>query len=345
MKIFNLMMSRDLGGIQQAYVDFARSLFREKHDAINISSLASSINKSFTPNHRLLNLGNWCFISKIHLLVLFIYHRPNMVICHGNRSIIFATLLKFFGTKLLGVTHNYSYKHLKKCDHILALTSQLRSHLIKNGFQESRIHMFSNIIKLTKPYKQSFHFPMEKSKQVVVGGIGRLIETKGFSDLIQATAILKSRGFNISLLIGGRGKNKNSLLRQVKILRLQDEVEFCGWVYDKDVFFNKIDIFCLPSHKEAFGIVVLEAMSYSKPVIATMSGGPQEIIEHKKDGLLVPINSPEEIANNIEIICKEKGLANYLSCNAYTKLQERYEESVVSLRLSETIKTIEEYDL
>ena len=65
MRIFNVMMSRDLGGIQQAYVDYHNALTMQKHEVINITSVSAQINQQLANNYSLLNLAPWCFLSKL----------------------------------------------------------------------------------------------------------------------------------------------------------------------------------------------------------------------------------------------------------------------------------------
>ena len=65
------------------------------------------------------------------------------------------------------------------------------------------------------------------------------------------------------------------------------ELEFSGWINNKQEFFSKIDIFCQPSHFEPFGLTIIEAMSYGKAVISTKCDGPVEILNtNKKNGIL-----------------------------------------------------------
>ena len=59
---------------------------------------------------------------------------------------------------------------------------------------------------------------------------------------------------------------------------------------DKKEFYDEIDIFLLPSIRETFGLVILEAMQYGKPIISSDCNGPHEIITSNKDGILVPID-------------------------------------------------------
>ena len=79
-------------------------------------------------------------------------------------------------------------------------------------------------------------------------------------------------------------------------LGLTGKVRFTGFVDDVAAVYKTMDVCVLASLREPFGRVVIEAMACGVPVVATRSGGPEEIIEHGKDGLLVDAGDPEAMA-------------------------------------------------
>lgn len=342
MRIFNVMMSRDLGGIQQAFLDYADALNMQNHDVINITSYGAKINSSVKGKWCLPNLGSWCLLSKITLKLLIFFYKPDIIICHGNRAIIFSSFLRSKQIPMVGVSHNYSIKYLQKCDRILTLTNKLREHLINHNVPSEKIHMLPNMIKISQKFFPTlFHAP------VIIGTIGRFVQKKGFIHLLEAISILKNKGYDIKLNIGGGGVDKEILVNMVRKLDINKEVLFLGWVSDKTNFFKNIDIFCLPSLDEPFGIILLEAMMFSKPIVATNSGGPEEIINHERDGLIVDIddanqhrNLAKNIASALEKMINESLNAQILSKNAYDKLINKYDTTVVSTQLTTILENI-----
>ena len=67
MKILNIMLSRDLGGLQQVFLDYDKMLKMHDIEVVNITSIYAEINHTITPNYMLPNLGNWDWISIIYL--------------------------------------------------------------------------------------------------------------------------------------------------------------------------------------------------------------------------------------------------------------------------------------
>ena len=319
MRVFNIMMSRDLGGIQQAYLDYSEALKMHNHEVINISSMSAKINQLLQSNHTLPNIGQWCIFSKILLRILIAFYKPKVIICHGNRAINFARAFKQKNSIIIGVSHNHSYKE----------------HLLKHEIEEKKLLSLPNMIRIKHSYN-----PINYSSPIVIGALGRFVSKKGFAYLIEAFSMLKKAGHNIVLLIGGDGEDRAILEKKVKELALEKLVVFHGWVTDKDEFFKQIDIFCLPSINEPFGIILLEAMEHSKPIVATFSGGPAELITEGKNGLLADIESSQSLYNKLEKLIIDPRMAHKLSSMAYSQLKEKYDIKIVSKKLSNILKEI-----
>ena len=126
----------------------------------------------------------------------------------------------------------------------------------------------------------------------------------------------------------------------MKKLNLDNEVIFTGWVSNKKEFFDQIDIFCLPSTNEPFGIILLEAIEQSKPIVATSSGGPQEIIRHQQDGFIAHTESAKDLARYLAIMINDKELASNMSESAYKRIKETFDIKIVSKQLSQILDTI-----
>lgn len=330
-------MSRNLGGIQQAYIDYNEALLSQNHEVINIASTKAQINGQLSPTHTLPNLAPWCFLSKIYLSILIQKYRPDVIICHGNRAINFSYgSIKPKHIKIIGVSHNYSYKKLKKCDFIITLSDNLRKNLIKHNISQDKLLHLSNMVRIEKSYS-----PTPYSNPITIGSLGRFVKKKGFSYLIESIKLIKESGHNVRLIIGGDGEERNNLEQLVSKLNLNKEIDFVGWVSDKVAFFNQIDIFCLPSVNEPFGIILLEAIEQSKPVVATNSGGPQEIIRHRQDGFIANINSATDLAKYLTILINDQALANNLSKSAYDRLKTNYDIKIVAKQLSQILSNLD----
>ncbi|KIJ89252.1 glycosyltransferase family 4 protein [Rickettsia asembonensis] len=331
MKILNIMLSRDLGGIQQAFLDYNAALEMQKIEVINITSYKAKINSFLHKTS--FKLPNLVPIDPLSVLILkyIIYKiKPNIIIAHGNRAINFSKFAKSQNIKLIGIAHNYSLKGLRKCDFIIALTHHMKKFLLKNNFAESRICTLPNMINISKDFTPNKTY----RKPIVIGVLARFVAKKGVDVFINAIKILKEKKYDIKVVIGGSGEEKDNLIALARKLNLQDQISFTGWVNDRDNFFKQIDIFCLPSLHEPFGIIVLEAMEASIPIVSTDTEGPAEILSDMQDGLICKAGSAEDLAEKIAYLIDNPIKAKEFSKNAYLTLKQNYNIKVISEKLA-----------
>lgn len=148
----------------------------------------------------------------------------------------------------------------------------------------------------------------------LIGIIGSLMETKGQADFIKAAKAVSDKLSNCYFIIIGTGKDEyiNKLECLVEELQLQDKIFFTGHCKDIASMLNQIDILVSASYVECFPRVIIEAMLAGKPVVATNSGGPAEMIIHGSNGFLVDVGNPKQMADALVRImsdeqCKEMG--------------------------------------
>jgi glycosyltransferase involved in cell wall biosynthesis len=183
-----------------------------------------------------------------------------------------------------------------------------------------RIFHIPNMIQLSQ------NEPQEKNHQpLVIGAMGRFVAKKGFKVLLQALAIIKSRGIKFACLLAGDGEESHTLKALASTLDLHQEVKFIGWVDDKQKFYQQLDIFCLPSLDEPFGIVLLEAMSYTLPIVSTNTVGPLEIFS--SPALLAKAGDALALAEKLIQLLQNQDLrtqlgnTNYQTVQAYSLLK------------------------
>lgn len=330
MKVLNIMLSRDLGGIQQAFLDYNAALEMQKIEVIKITSYKAKINSFLREtSFKLPNLSPIDPLSVLILKYIIYKTKPDIIIAHGNRAINFSKFAKAQNIKLVGIAHNYTLKGLRKCDFVIALTHHMKEFLLKNNFAEPKIFILPNMINITKDFIPNKIY----RKSIVIGVLARFVAKKGVDVFIKAITILKEKKYNIQVIIGGSGEEQDNLIALSNKLNLQDQISFIGWVNDRDKFFKQIDIFCLPSLHEPFGIIILEAMEAGLPIVSTDTEGPTEIITNMKDGLICKAGSMEDLAEKIVYLIDNPIKAKEFSKNAYLTLKQNYDIKVVSKKL------------
>ncbi len=160
----------------------------------------------------------------------------------------------------------------------------------------------------------------------VLGIVGRLQPWKGQDRLLRAQAILRARGQNPHLLIVGGDSHgfspryAGSLEPLARELGVADAVTLTGEVPDAGPFIERMDVLVNASDPEPLGLVILEGMARGVPVVAVAGGGPSELIEDGRTGVLARSGEPEALADAIEPLLASAALRERMGAGG----RERY---------------------
>lgn len=170
--------------------------------------------------------------------------------------------------------------------------------------------------------------------------VGRLVERKGVRYLIQATALLRQRQ-SVIIDIVGSGPELPALQKLTAELGLEGTVRFHGSVPQEQLeeLYARCDLFVLPAvidakgDTEGLGVVLIEAMTCKKPVVASAVGGITDLVIDGKTGLTVPPADPEALARAIERLLENPELARKLAQGGYEHIQRNYSWTAIIDRL------------
>ncbi|QWX84359.1 glycosyltransferase family 4 protein [Cellulophaga sp. HaHaR_3_176] len=176
--------------------------------------------------------------------------------------------------------------------------------------------------------------------------LSNLLVTKGVFVLLEALAILKNKkvDFNCTF-VGAEGDIKtDDFYKELKKLNLNTSVNYVGKKYgaEKELIFSQNNIFVFPSFNETFGLVNLEAMQFSLPVISTFEGGIPDVVEDGVTGYLVPPKNTEKLADKIEELIKNPGLALKMGSKGKERYQENFTLKIWEKKLLGILKKITE---
>ncbi len=351
MHIVNAMFSKGQGGIEQALADYCEALKLAGHKVTAIISPNAAIKDTLlllgVNIIEVKNFAAWDFLAKAYIKKIMLQLAPDAVILHGNRAV---TLLKktiaAFSRHipLIGVTHNYSIKHLIGLDAILATTDDLKQKVIAAGQKAENVIKLPNMVRVTK--SECNENITKYRSPIIIGTMGRFVKKKGFEVFINAISDVSKRGVAVKAIIGGAGEEEGNLIKLATDLGLcagdvaapagVDILSFSGWVKNKEQFFADIDIFCLPSLHEPFGIILLEAFANKIPVITTNSEGPAEIAANEIDAIIVQKNDSKAMADAIIRLANDFDLASALAQNGFAKAM-RYDIKNFSASLNDAM--------
>jgi ADP-heptose:LPS heptosyltransferase/glycosyltransferase involved in cell wall biosynthesis len=234
-----------------------------------------------------------------------------------------------FVTTAHGVYKNRFFSEVMGWGKFVICPSKVVARHMKNNFgvSDEKIIIIERWVDLNR-FKFS-DYQKRKENNVIVS-VGRISATKGYEHLIKGfKKIVRFNPYLKLKIVGSADRSKAKYLNYLKTLvsrySLNYNVEFLGFVPDVEKILTEARILVAPSViEESFGRVIVEAFACGVPVIATKVGGFQEIVEDKKDGLLVEPHSPESISDAILTLLKDSDLANRLVKRAREKVEALY---------------------
>lgn len=223
---------------------------------------------------------------------------------------------------LQGIKQALKKNFLQRTDHLIAVSNANREMIIKNYPEvESKITVIHNGIEIEEFTDAANKISKDPTSFIIIA-VATLHERKGLKYLIEATKIVSRNHENIQTLIVGTGPEKEELQQLIKTLDLESKVKLLGYQDNVARLMAASNLLVLPSIKEAFGLVLLEAMAAKIPVIATNVDGIPEIIEDNVSGLLFEKANSKNLADKIEMIIKDQELAKKLVESASEKVKE-----------------------
>ena len=168
-----------------------------------------------------------------------------------------------------------------------------------------------------------------KQEEAVVGIVSKLWEGKGHTVLIEAFKLLKEKIKDAKLVIVGEGYLYDELFRMVDNNGLRESVLFTGFQMDVSEIIATFDVAVLPSFFEGMGRVILEAMAMEKPVVASRVGGIPDLIDQGINGLLVRPGDARELADALEKVLSDKGLARKLGREGRKRIKDQFSADVM----------------
>jgi len=278
------------------------------------------------------------FVLKLFSLAALIKkEKPDVIfslLSSTNVAVTIAKLLSGIQCKLIISEHTYPSVNLKnelygtitkgfmkrcypKADKIIAVSEGIKKDLIQNFHaQEDRTTVIYNPVNIKEIEilsVEKVEHPWFQEQIPLIISVGRLTKQKGYPYLLKAFSIVKKQ-LKSRLVIIGEGEDKTTLVNMAIELGIKEDIEFFGFQKNPFKYMKKSSLFVLSSLYEGFPNVLLEAMALGLPIISTdCPSGPSEIIEDRKDGLLVPVKDDNSLAQAILEVLRNDELKKNLS--------------------------------
>lgn len=178
-----------------------------------------------------------------------------------------------------------------------------------------------------------FPYSTPAGRPPTIVAVGRLVEKKGFADLIEACAILRRRGTNFRCEIIGTGEEEPALRARISRLGLEDRVELPGPRPQREMIQHLRDaaVFAAPcvvgadGNRDGLPTVLLEAMALGTPCVSTDVTGIPEVLRHGETGLMVPQHDPPALASALGRLLADKVLRVRLAETARRQIEARFD--------------------
>ncbi|WP_195986776.1 glycosyltransferase family 4 protein [Clostridium sp. D53t1_180928_C8] len=199
-------------------------------------------------------------------------------------------------------------------------------------FKEEKASILSNAIDIdeinkinnNESYKllEEFNIPKDKT---ILGFVGRICEIKGIVPFIKEIAKYKDNFNDCKVILVGSGGQEEEVRFLIKELNLEELFIITGFQDNVYKFYPIIDVFFLPSNYEGLPMVLLEAMSFKKPVVSMNVGSINEIIKDKETGVLIEEGNYKEFILRLKEVKEEKLIREKLGKNAFKYISKNYD--------------------
>jgi glycosyltransferase involved in cell wall biosynthesis len=245
------------------------------------------------------NLRKLNFIIRFLQMLLYNKYKPKIIIGiyeipHGLFAMLVGKVRKI--PSVVSIIGNPAYTKIRRglrlkitmwvlsnCNYITVTGNNSRMYLIRKGIPAEKVFVLPNTLDFTLFHK------IRLNKEYDIISLGRISEEKHVDIFVKIVAELKTKIPNIKAAIGGNGPQKEMIINLVKQLKLDKNIEVCGFIPYEELnsFFNKGKVFLLTSESEGFPRTIIQAAACGLPVVSSNVGDITDVIEHNISGFLV----------------------------------------------------------
>src|SRR3569833_1195284 len=304
LRITHLVSSLKVGGMEQFVVRLANAQHRRGHTvsilALHDGPLASTVENGV----RCLEPRSTSKLTRaFSAMTGLMSTRPQIIHAHNETALHYGLLGKSVtGARLMVTEQGFPQDSVRSAtarekagvDAVVAVSGATAS-AVESIWGRTDIDVIHNGIDISAPGRSRDEMRRELgySAEDVVGiCVARIDGRKGHDDLLLAI----SRTPDVSMLIVGSGAQQYAMEQLAASLGIDNRVQFLGHRLDVADLLGASDFFVLPSLSEGLPMSILEAMAASLPIVATSVGGVEELVENRRQGLIVRPSTPEDLA-------------------------------------------------
>ncbi|QKQ28717.1 glycosyltransferase family 4 protein [Staphylococcus hominis] len=295
--------------------------------------------------------------SLINMIRLFKKEKPYIVNSGTPKAGLIGTLAAFItrrpvriytvrGLRLETVT-GFKYKILYAMEKlamlcatdVISVSDSLKSKILElNLTKDNKIKVLgngsSNGVDLNIYNKENNKIPSSIKKDIVdkfvIGFAGRIVKDKGIHELVEMFKILQNNKTNLKLLMLGDFEENNSITKEDNEYLIKNkDIILTGHVSSTANYFNYMDVLVLPTYREGFSNVSIEAQAIGIPVITTDATGAIDTVVDGQTGFIVETGNVSKLVEKLELLMDNQDLKKSMGENAQKRVKEYYSNEVV----------------
>jgi glycosyltransferase involved in cell wall biosynthesis len=364
-KILHVIDSLKFGGAETLLLSIVRAHQRQGH-ALSVAyftpgPLADDLQGLGAPLYRVSRRGIKDPLALPRLTRLIRQIKPDVVHTHLFKSDLTGQLAAALNRTPARVStlHNINPWRQKRlysavmrrvvspCHRMIAVSEEVRDYTLKwSRYPPEKMVVIENGVDLDR-FDPASVTALDKTAlwgipldAPTIGAIGRLQPIKGHTFLLQAAARVVQEAPQARFVLIGDGPLRAELEAERDRLGLQQHIVFAGLVRDIPGVLKALDIVALSSLWEGLPVALLEAMAMRKPVVATSVGGVPGVLTDGVNGLLVPAQNRDALAESMLRLLRDAPLATRLGEAARAAVEQRYSAEIMHRRILEVYESV-----
>lgn len=354
--LFILAGSRSVGGAEKSLAALLPELARRAQLVVFVTSeqVADEFRRLGIPDLELVSMGvgilPWTIARNLEIYARWIRRcRPVAVLANSHRGAMLLALARLL--PLLPTVHQVIYVRdfgyytfrfllplLRRALFLAPTQAVFDDRRYQSwGLGQHRCQVLANAV----PVPDDVSVP-DSAAPRFIGCCARIVPWKGIDVLLRAFALLVARQPQARLRVYGEPIDADyyaSLQALTQELKLTDHVEFCPFSNEMSGVFRQGLFFVVPSLSivpgpETFCRIIIEAWAHARPVVAFECGGPKWLIEHGRDGYLVPEGDVQLLAERMEALLVDPVLAERLGAAGAEKVRRKYSPEAIAGELA-----------
>jgi glycosyltransferase involved in cell wall biosynthesis len=355
MTILQLISSEGFFGAESMLVTLAQSLARLGskpivgvfHDARNPHTEVAGMACSAGLKVRVIPCtGRWDRKAVGTIRALIATERVEVLHAHGYKADLYGYAATRSGEVLrVSTCHNWpnpkllmqAYAKLDRLvlrsfDEVIAPCPEVLQILRRSGVQDSKLSWVNNGVDVEKfvDATPELRRELRLGERPVIGFVGRMIPEKGGATLLDAARIVLATNREAAFVFVGDGPSRLEWQQRAAEMGIGDNVFFPGIRTDMPAVYASLDVFVLPSFAEAMPMVLLEAMSAAKPVIATPVGSVSELVVPNENGFLCTPGDAAGLAQSILTFLADREQARVFGARGRTRAEQQFSSEAMT---------------